>query len=258
MLGAIIGDIVGSIYEHRNIKTKDFPFFNDHSTFTDDSVLTIATMDKLLSGGDYAQFYRRYFRKYPYKGYGGRFLIWGLSKKNGSYNSFGNGSAMRVSPVAWYFDSLDEVLSEAKSSAEVTHNHTEGIKGAQGVAAAIYLAKNGNTNQSIKEFIELNFNYDLSEPLDSIRDWYRFDVTCQGSVPQAIIAFLEAKDFEDAIRNAISIGGDSDTIACITGSIAEAKFGVPDHLKDYVKTKLDEFLYSTVSRYYTEILNINK
>ncbi|PKQ28322.1 MAG: hypothetical protein CVT63_03370 [Candidatus Anoxymicrobium japonicum] len=247
MLGAIAGDIIGQVYEFDNIKTTDFPLFKADSTFTDDTVLTVAVADVILNGGDYARMFKDYFKRYPGRGYGGTFQGWASSAETEPYNSFGNGSAMRVSPVGFAFASLDEVLAEAKRSAEVTHNHPEGIKGAQSVAAAIFLARTGKTKEEIKRYVEKQFGYDLNEPLDEIREYYTYDVTCQGSVPQSIIAFLESNDFEDAIRKAVSLGGDSDTIACIVGGIADAYYGgIPEPIKIETMARLDERLTSVV------------
>ncbi|SEF73733.1 ADP-ribosylglycohydrolase [Caloramator fervidus] len=251
MLGAIIGDIVGSRFEFQNRKIKDFELFNQYSRFTDDTVLTIATMDALLSNKPFNVAYKEWFRRYPDAGYGERFISWGLSDGFEPYNSFGNGSAMRVSPIGFYYNTEEEVLKMAEESAKVTHNHPEGIKGAQATALAIFLARKGATKKEIKEEIEKRFNYYLDEPLDSIRTWYRFDVSCQGSVPQAIRAFLESEDFEDAIRNAISIGGDSDTIACITGGIAEAYYGsISEDLKMEAYKRLDNDMIYVIDRFY--------
>jgi ADP-ribosylglycohydrolase len=224
MIGAIIGDVIGSAYEWNNVKSKEFPLFSHTTDFTDDTVMTIATADKILNGKTYLEVFKKYGRAYPDAGYGGNFLQWLMSSSNEPYFSFGNGSAMRVSPVGFAFDTLEEVLAEAKLSAEVTHNHPEGIKGAQAVAASIFLARTGNSKAEIKDFVEKEFHYNLNRTIDEIRPAYRFNETCQGSVPEAIIAFLESKDFEDAIRTAISIGGDSDTLACITGGIAQAYY----------------------------------
>jgi ADP-ribosylglycohydrolase len=226
MIGAIAGDIIGSAYEWHNIKSKEFELFSPRSKFTDDTVLTVAVADCILNNKDYAKTLKEYGRKYPHAGYGGNFNRWLLSDDLGPYNSFGNGSAMRVSPVGFAFDTLDKVLSEAKRSAEVTHDHPEGIKGAQATAGAIFLARTGKDKKEIRDYIEATFKYDLSPTLVAIRPDYRFDETCQGSVPQAIIAFLESENYEDAVRNAVSIGGDSDTIACITGGIAEAFYKI--------------------------------
>ncbi len=253
MLGAIAGDIIGSIYEANNIKTKEFPLFSPKCRFTDDTVLTVAVADVVLNGGDYADVIKAYYRRYPYKGYGGNFMEWGKSDSREPYNSWGNGSAMRVSSIGFAFNDISSVLEEAKRSAEVTHNHPEGIKGAGVTAAAIFLARNGETKSFIKAFLERDFGYNLSQTLEEIRPSYRFDVSCQGSVPQAIIAFLESTDFEDAIRNAISIGGDSDTIACITGGIAQAFYGgVPEEIASIALACLDEDLRAVTTQFMSE------
>lgn len=237
MLGSIIGDIVGSVYEFNNIKTKDFPFFSSGCTFTDDSILTLATADWLLHGGDVAHYYSKYAQEYPSPmgSYGGGFLCWIEQTKAGifsPYNSCGNGSAMRVGPVGWAFDTEEEVMQAAKTSAECTHNHPEGIKGAQATALCILMARQGKDKETIRKVIEEKFHYDLQFTCDSIRDTYGWGAVCQNTVPQAIVAFLDAEDFEDAIRNVISIGGDSDTLGCITGSTAEAFYGIPQDLRD--------------------------
>jgi len=251
VLGAIIGDIVGSIYEFNNIKTKSFELFSSNSRFTDDTVLTMATIDSLLNEIPFVLAYKKWFNKYPNAGYGGNFMEWAKSDSSEPYNSWGNGSAMRVSPVGLYFQTLEEVLAKAKQSAAITHNHPEGIKGAQAVALSVFLAKTGKTKSEIKQFIKENFMYDIDESISSIRTWYKFDVSCQGSVPQAIIAFLESSDFEDAIRNAVSIGGDSDTIACITGSIAEAYYkDIPEQIKTVALNRLDNEMRTLIERFY--------
>jgi len=244
MLGAIIGDIIGSVYEVRTIKSTDFELFAKFSRFTDDTVLTIATADCILENGDYTEFYQKYGQKYPKKGYGGTFQNWIFSENPKPYNSWGNGSAMRVSPIGYLFDNLEDTLMEAEKSAAVTHNHPEGIKGAQAIAAAIFLAKNGRSKLEIKEYIEKQFGYDLNRKIDDIRETYQFDVSCQGSVPESIIAFLESTDFESAIRLAISLGGDADTQAAMAGSIAEAFYDeIPDFIIRECKNRLpDEFL----------------
>lgn len=240
IIGAIIGDIVGSRFEFNNYRSTDFEFLNDRCFFTDDSVMTIAVADwvtnKRQTDRHLALYLREWGRKYPNSGYGGMFFRWLFSKELSSpYNSFGNGSAMRVSPCGFYAQSLDEALFLAKQSAEVTHNHPEGIKGAQSVAAAIYLAKTGSTKAIIKEYIENNFGYDLSRTCDEIRRVYKFNETCQETCPEAIIAFLESHDYESAIRLGISLGGDSDTIGAITGGIASAYYGIPDSIIEEVK-----------------------
>ncbi len=254
MLGAIIGDVVGSRYEFSSEKTKSFELFDPDCRLTDDSVMTIAVgcacSDSDLNDendfkGSVAWYMRRIGRQYPRAGYGGMFARWLMSDVMPAYNSFGNGSAMRVSPVAWVAKNLEEAEKLAKWSAEVTHNHPEGIKGAQAVAAAIFLARNGASKEKIKEYIEKNY-YTLDFTLDEIRPSYKFDVTCQGSVPQAIQCFLEATDFEDAIRNAVSLGGDCDTQAAMAGSIAEAFYGIPDEIKTEIMNKIK----STIQYYY--------
>ena len=240
MLGAIAGDIIGSRFERNPIKTTDFELFHPECRFTDDSVLTLAVAEHLLLGSDLVNTLKDYCQQHPKAGYGTRFLKWASSSSHEPYNSFGNGSAMRVSPVGFAFDSLELVLEKARTIAEVTHNHKEGIKGAQATASAIFLARTGSGKEEIKNFIETQFQYNLSESLDSIRPQYEFDVTCQGSVPQAIIAFLESENFEDAVRKAVSLGGDSDTQACISGSIAHAYYGrLPDIISAEVHSRLE-------------------
>lgn len=242
MMGAIIGDIVGSVYEWNNIRHKDFPFFSPKCDFTDDSVMTIAVAQALMDGGrpaDYAAAMRRLGRRFPNRGYGGRFGEWLYEENPAPYNSWGNGSAMRVSPVAWAFDSLEEVEQAARVSAEVTHNHPEGVRGAQATAAAIFLARSGADKGDIRRHVEERYGYDLSRTLDQIRPTYRFNESCQQTVPEAITAFLESDGFEDAIRCAISLGGDSDTLAAITGGIAEAAYGIPGEILAHARQILD-------------------
>ncbi|MFC1943202.1 ADP-ribosylglycohydrolase family protein [Chloroflexota bacterium] len=250
MIGAVAGDVIGSVFELSSIKTTEFPLFSSNATCTDDSILTIAVADCILNGKDYAKTIKEYGRDYPYRGYGGMFLRWLASDSYEPYNSFGNGSAMRVSPVGFAFNSLDEVLVQAEKSASVTHNHPEGINGAQAVASAIFLARTGNNKNAIREYIESTFEYDLSQKLSDIRPSYRFDETCQGSVPQSIIAFLESDDYEDAIRKSISLGGDSDTMACITGGIAQAYYKTrPDHIVQRVRGILPAELLNIVDSF---------
>ncbi|WP_136807179.1 ADP-ribosylglycohydrolase family protein [Desulfosediminicola flagellatus] len=222
MIGAIAGDIIGSVYEHSPIKTKDFPLFHQLCRFTDDSVLTVAVADAILTGSSYLHSLREIGRRYPDAGYGGSFYRWLYSEQPHPYNSWGNGAAMRVSPVGFSFNTIDEVLAEAERSACITHNHPEGIKGAQATALAIYLAKTGASKGELKKEIANRFGYDLNRTVEKIRPHYRFDISCQGTVPEAIIAFLDSNSYEDAVRNAISLGGDSDTLGCITGGIAQA------------------------------------
>jgi ADP-ribosylglycohydrolase len=252
MLGAIIGDIVGSIYEWHNIKTKKFPLFGQNCEFTDDTVMTIAVAEGLMNGGapeDYIKAMKRLGRMYPNAGYGGHFRSWLFTDGRIPYNSWGNGSAMRVSPVGWFFDTIKMTENAAEVSAAVTHNHPEGIKGAQATAAAIFLARNKKPKEEIKSYIENKYGYNLSGTLDEIRPEYLFNESCQGTVPEAIIAFLESEDFEDAIRNAISLGGDSDTLAAITGSIAEAAYGIPDEIRMKAISLLDLPLSEVFNRW---------
>ena len=249
MLGAIIGDIVGSIYEFENHRSKEFPLFKDGSDFTDDSVLTCATASALLDEADYSDIYRKFGLTYPVAGYGARFMRWLMDDTMGPYNSYGNGSAMRVSPVGWAFDSEEEVLTAAKASAEVTHNHQEGIKGAQATALAIYWARHGRSQIEIANAIATQFDYDISTPVDQLRETYKYNESCQGTVPEAIRCYMEGRGFEDVIRNAISIGGDSDTLAAIAGSIAEATFGVPSYIAEDAISRLDEPLVAVLARF---------
>ena len=277
MLGANIGDIVGSVYEWNNIKTKDFPLFCEDCFFTDDTVMTCAVAEAVMIGGrkdDFIDAMKKYGRMYPDAGYGTRFSSWIDSDNREPYYSFGNGSAMRVSPCAWLMDCgfcartgmTPSTRKLARLSAEVTHNHPEGVKGAMATTDAIFLCRyyfggycgdyeqpiNDNPTEckrQIKDHIEQEYGYNLSQTLDEIRPNYRFNETCQDTVPQAIIAFLESRDFEDAIRNAISLGGDSDTLAAITGSIAEAAYGIPDWIKEKAYSYLDETLKDVIERW---------
>ncbi len=250
MIGAIAGDIIGSVYEWERIKTKTFQLFGSGCFFTDDSVLTIALADAILTGEDYAGKMRAYYRRYPDAGYGGSFGAWARVNDSPPYNSWGNGAAMRISPAGFAFGSLDEVLSKAEAFTAITHNHPEGIKGGQAAAAAVYLARTGSSKREIRDYIETAFAYDLSRTLDEIRPDYHFDESSQGTVPQAITAFLESEDFEDAIRNAVSLGGDSDTLACITGGIAEAFYGgVPAFIQQKALEILDDDLRRVVEKF---------
>lgn len=246
MIGAIAGDIIGSVYEGHPIKTIRFELFHPGMRFTDDSVLTIATAHALMTDGDYGRAYYEFANRYPDAGYGGKFISWFLSMDPKPYGSFGNGSAMRVSPVAWVFETIEEVLEESRNSALPTHDHPEGIRGAQATAACIYMARKGFTKSDIKHLIMEDCGYDLEQTLGEIRPQYRFEVTCQRSVPEAIIAFLESSDYESAVRNAISLGGDSDTQACIAGAIAEAFWGIPESIRDMVQSILPPDLFSVV------------
>ncbi len=258
MLGAIIGDVAGSVYEFSSHKSKHFEFFCDESRLTDDSMMTVAIAcackeSNLSDESDFKSlavyWMRKIGRMYPRAGYGGMFYRWLRSDSMTAYNSFGNGSAMRVSPVAWAARSLDEAERLAAWSAEVTHNHPEGIKGAKAVAAATYLARVGKSKEKIKAYIEANY-YKLDFTLEEIRPEYSFDVTCQGSVPQAIKCFLEATDFEDSIRNAVSLGGDCDTQAAMAGAISEAFYGVPQELEKAVF----EIMPDKIKAYYNEYI----
>lgn len=256
MLGSIIGDIVGSIYEFHNHRSKDFELFSDQCFFTDDTVMTLAIAEALLqSKKDYSnldamtiKYMKLYGYLYPNCSYGVSFRWWLESRNPIPYNSFGNGAAMRVSPVAYVATSLEEVKYLSRKVTEVTHNHPEGIKGAEATAIAIYLARNGSSKDEISQYIQNNY-YDLNFRLDDIRETYEFNETCQQTVPQAIKAFLESFSFEDAIRNAISIGGDSDTLAAITGGIAEAFYGVPKEIAEKALSYLDERLRDTFNRF---------
>ncbi len=255
MIGAIAGDIIGSVFERRNVKSTDFTLFSRGSTFTDDTVLTVAVADCILHGRDYAATLREYSRRYPAVGYGRGFIRWLQSEGAEPNYSYGNGSAMRVSPVGWAFHTLEEVLGEAKRSAAVTHNHPEGIKGAQAVAAALFLARLGSGKDEIRDYIADQFAYNMEQTIEEIRPHYSFDVSCQGSVPQAIIAFLESEDYEDAVRKAISIGGDSDTIACIAGGIAQAYHGVvPAFIEEKVRQMLPADLLEVVEAFEHEYM----
>lgn len=248
MKGAITGDIIGSRYEWNNIKTKKFPLFGKGCFPTDDSMMTLAVASAIMKtkkdGSDLGEntvFYmKKYGRKYPDAGYGGHFYGWLFSEDSAPYNSWGNGSAMRVSPCGFAAKSLEEAESFAETTAAVTHNHPEGIKGAKATAAAIFLAKSGKSKEEIKEYI-LEKYYDIDFTLDEIRADYRFDVSCQGSVPQALEAFFESTGFEDCIRNAVSIGGDSDTVAAIAGGVAEAYYSVPDEIFAMASEYMDDF-----------------
>jgi len=256
MIGAIAGDIIGSVYEYRQIKTEDFPLFQPRCSFTDDTVLTVAVADAILAGRPYQESIIEIGRRYPESGYGGAFIDWLYSDHPKPYNSWGNGSAMRVSPVGFAFDKMDDVLSEARKSAKLSHNHPEGIKGAQATALAIFLARTRQTKEEIRHQISRRFEYNLNRSVDDIRPTYSFDVSCQGTVPEAIIAFLDSTSYEDAIRNAVSLGGDSDTLACITGGIAEAFYGeVPVEIQAKVRELLTPDLLEIVDSFYAKYVS---
>lgn len=250
MLGAIAGDVIGSVYEGRPTKTRNFELFSRHSTFTDDTVLTIGTAEALLHDKSYVSTYHEYYARYPHAGYGAHFAAWAQNRRTQPYGSYGNGSAMRVSPIAWARDDLASVLDEAKASAAVTHDHPEGLKGAMATAAAVFLARKRQSKPDIARYLTETFGYSLDRKLADIRPDYVFDVSCQGSVPESIICFLEADDFETTLRNAISLGGDADTMACIAGGIAEAFFdGVPGPILQEVRRRLDSPLLDVTDRF---------
>lgn len=261
MIGAIIGDIAGSIYGYNNVKTTDFPLFSDDCFFSDDTIMTVAVADALLRGGrneaktekEMVKAFKKYGKIYPDAEYGSLFGEWLNSSDPKPYGSFGNGSAMRVSPVAWYFHSLEKVEKFAEISARVTHNHEEGIKGAKAVAVAIFMARRGYEKDYIKRYLELKYKYDLSKTLDEIRPSFGYDDTCQGTVPAAFRAFYEAESFEDTIRKAISLGGDSDTIAAIAGSIAEAYYPIPEEIKTAAMAKLDKKLIAVLEKWNSDL-----
>lgn len=250
MLGAIVGDIVGSVYEWNNHRSKTFPLFAADSVFTDDSVLTVALAEAILDGVDYAFVMRSYGRRYPSAGYGGMYRRWLLDPSMGPYGSFGNGAAMRISSAGWAFDTLEETLDRTRLTTAVTHDHPEGIKGAQAIAGAIWLSRHRSSREEIRSWVGRTCGYDVSRPCDEIRTGYRSNETCQKTMPEALSAFFESTDFEDAIRNGVSLGGDSDTLTCITGSVAEAFYGgVPAAIAREAMARLDEPLRRTVRRF---------
>ncbi|WP_332018727.1 ADP-ribosylglycohydrolase family protein [Kaistella sp.] len=250
IIGAIAGDIIGSRFEWNNCKSKDFTLLSEKCKFTDDTVLTVAVADAIMNQKDMALTLKEYGRRYPNRGYGGMFQRWLYTDNYSSYNSCGNGSAMRASAAGFFGNSLRDAMLLARKSAKVTHCHPEGIKGAEAVAAAIFLARTGRSKSRIQDYIRLLFGYDLNFTCDDIRETYSFDVTCQGTVPQAIVAFLDSTHYEDAIRNAISIGGDSDTIATITGGIAAAFYGsVPEEIRAFAMSRLTADLRGVVQEF---------
>ncbi|GAB4407756.1 MAG: ADP-ribosylglycohydrolase family protein [Bacteroidia bacterium] len=252
LLGAVIGDIIGSRFEWNNVKTTEFELYHPACDFTDDSVMTFAVADALLHGRPYGPTMHTYGRAYPGRGYGGNFRKWLLDDDPEPYDSYGNGSAMRVSPVGWAFQTLEETLRAARETAMPSHDHPEGIKGAEATAAAVFLARTGASKADIGGYITAAFGYDLSQSLDDLRPDYRFDVTCQGSVPPAVRAFLESSDYESAIRLAISIGGDSDTLACIAGGIAAAFYGaIPAEAISFARNILPAPLNELADRFAT-------
>ena len=260
MYGAILGDMIGSPYEFdRGDKTKDFPLFTADSEFTDDTVMTVAVADALLDAPEDATddeirkrlvgSMRSLGRKYPFAGYGGRFIGWLFSDDAGPYGSYGNGSAMRVSSAGWLYGTLEETRRIARLTADVTHNHPEGIKGAEAAASAIFMARTGSSKEEIKEYIVREFGYDLTRTCDEIRPAYRHVESCQKTVPEAITAFLEGNDFEDVIRTAVSLGGDCDTLTCIAGGMAEAFYGVPAELVRECRKRLPEDILKVLDRF---------
>jgi ADP-ribosylglycohydrolase len=258
MIGSLSGDIIGSIYERHNIKTKDFVLFSDRCFFTDDSVLTISLADSILEGTPYVENLKTFYQLYPNGRYGACFQQWAQSSEHGPYNSWGNGAASRISPVGYAYNDLDTVLRKAKEFTEITHSHPEGIKGGQAIAAAIFLARTGNSKTEIKKYVEEKFRYDLSTPVEKIRPTYKFDESSQGTVPPALRAFIDSSDFEDAIRTAVSLGGDTDTLACITGGVAEAFYGiVPETIQQKVYSILDNRL-GQITRRFVERYCVNQ
>jgi len=253
MLGAIAGDIIGSAYEFGRTKSKEFPLFGPGSGFTDDTVMTVAIAQAILTDGDYRKAALDYGRRYPDAGYGGFFQGWLHSRDPKPYNSYGNGSAMRASPVGFAFDTVEEVLREAQRSAEFTHDHPEGIKGAQATALAVFLARTEWDKDLIRSEVASRFGYDLGRTLEEIRPGYGHDETCQRTVPEALISFLESDSYEDAVRNAVSLGGDADTLACIAGGIAEAYYGpLPSEIVKKVQEILPSDLWEVADRFRIE------
>jgi len=250
MLGAIAGDIIGSRFERFNIKSEKFELFSPDSCFTDDTVMTVAIADSLLTGEDYAVSMRKWGQRYPNRGYGQRFALWLGNPNLSASDSSGNGAAMRVSPIGMFFNGFEDVLAEAERSALASHNHPEAVKGAQAIAASVYLAKNGDNKGEIRKFIIETFAYNLEQTIESMRPNYHLDFTCQGTVPQAIIAFLDSTGFEDTIRKAISLGGDSDTIACMAGAIAHAYYRkIPAFIVGEVRQRLTKELLEVVDNF---------
>ena len=259
MYGAILGDMIGAPYEFdRSPKTKEFPLFSKGTEFTDDSVMTIAVAEALLDATDkvdreikaaLVSSMRKWGKRYPDAGYGGRFYGWLRAKNPEPYGSYGNGSAMRVSAAGWLYGTIEETRHVARLTAEVSHNHPEGIKGAESTASAIFLARTGKSKEFIREYIESEFGYDLSRLCDEIRPFYHHVESCQETVPEALTAFLEGESFEDVVRTAVSLGGDCDTLTCIAASVAEAFYGVPEELKEECQRRVPEDLWEVVERF---------
>ena len=265
MYGAILGDIIGCPFEFdEETKSKDFPLFERNSTYTDDTVMTVAIAEALLKAGKNASCEKieklcrssmqKWGKKYPDAGYGSRFSVWLRMGKNAEpYGSWGNGSAMRVSPAGWLYDTIERTRSIAKATAVVTHDHPEGIKGAEATASAIFLARNGSSKDEIKRYVEREFGYDLNRTIDEIRPGFKMYEDCMRTVPEAIIGFLEGKDFEDTVRNVVSLGGDTDTLGAIAGSIAEAFFDIPEELKTECDRRIEPGMLDTVRRFYKSV-----
>lgn len=256
MYGAAIGDIVGSIYEFGNIKTKEFDLFDRDSEFTDDTVCTVAVAYALLNDLDPAKSFRKFYSIYSDISYGHNFRRWLKDPEMAAYNSYGNGSAMRASPCGMFAKSLDEALALSDAVTQVSHNHPEGMKGARATVHAVFLALHGSNQETIRRTISSVYGYDLSRSVDEIRPGYKFHESCQKSVPEALTCALEASSFEDAIRNAVSIGGDSDTIACISGAVAEGLFGIPLSIMRPARRKLSTFLIDTLDALYARHFTI--
>ncbi len=258
MFGAIIGDIIGSPYQYTGFKGMDFPLFSERSHFTDDTVLTIASADALLHKRDLAQTLKAYGRHYPDAGYGGFFQRWMLSDTLEPYKSWGNGSIKYAAPIGFYCDSVMAVLQTARKFAGVTHNHVEGIKGAQAVAYGIFLARHGCSKASIKEEIYRWFGYNLNTTLENLRPVYRFNISCPATIPPAFIAFLESEDFESAVRNAVSLGGEADILSAIAGSLAEAFYNeIPKEIKSEARKRLPQEFIDVIDEFYQTIENRN-
>ena len=253
MLGAIAGDIIGSIYEAAPIKTKDFPLFGRGVSFTDDTVCTVAIADALLSGGNFGKYLRAYVHRYPGRGYGGMFMRWAHTPDMPAYGSWGNGAAMRVSSVAWLASDEADALATAGRTAAVSHDHPDAIAGAQAAVLAAWLARHGAAPEAIRREIAGRFGYELGQSVDQIRAWYAFDISCKGTVPPALVCALEATGYDEAIRNAVSLGGDTDTLACITGGIAEALHGLPLQIGEQARGHLDDGLLNVIDRFYQKI-----
>ncbi len=250
MLGAIAGDLIGSVYEHNPLKSEDFQLFSPGSCFTDDTVMSLAVAQAIINKTDYSLEMKTLGRIFPWAGYGGNFMNWIFEEEMQPYGSWGNGAAMRVSPIGFAYNTEEDVLREAKNSAIVSHDHPEGIKGAQAVALAILLARQGISKAAIREKIAADFSYDLNRTVEEIRPGYQFDISCQGTVPEGIIAFLDSSGYESAVRKAVSLGGDSDTLACIAGGIAEAFYGqIPAEIIRETRLRLPEGLLTILEKF---------